>query len=142
MECVGASSNCWEFTHTHTHTHTQVDEVFKTDEGGLGIRMESTAELDDEGHPHTGSVHHVIQYIHPQGPVGLHNILQEGDEILEINGHILVGLQHQEAIEVVKQTPNFVQVVVCRVIGRNGEGRDGERAESHLAGGCGFSQLF
>ena len=44
----------------------QVDEVYKTEGGGLGIRMESTAELDEEGEPHSGSVHHVIQYIHPQ----------------------------------------------------------------------------
>lgn len=40
--------------------------MYKTEGGGLGIRMESTAELDDEGEPHTGAVHHVIQYIHPQ----------------------------------------------------------------------------
>ncbi len=40
--------------------------MYKTEGGGLGIRMESTAELDEEGEPHSGSVHHVIQYIHPQ----------------------------------------------------------------------------
>lgn len=97
--------------------------------------MESTADVDEEGHPHTGSVHHVIQFIHPQGPVGGHGILKEGDEILEINGHILVGLQHQEAIDVVKQTSNFVQVVVCHVVSENLKEHDEEKIETHSAGG-------
>ena len=34
----------------------------------------------------TGSIHHVIQYVHGDGPVGQHGILQEGDEILEVSG--------------------------------------------------------
>ena len=40
--------------------------MYKTEGGGLGIRMESTEEVDEEGQPQSGSVHHVIQYIHPQ----------------------------------------------------------------------------
>lgn len=65
-------------------------------------------------------IHSFIHYLFFQGPVGRHGILQEGDEILEINNNVLVGLQHNEAIEVVKHTPNFVQVVVCS-INKNGE---------------------
>ena len=49
-----------------------------------------------------------------QGHVGRHNILQGGDEILEINGNQLVGLHHEEAIEMIKKMPRFVQIVVCR----------------------------
>ena len=37
---------------------------------------------------HAGSIHHVIQYVHGDGPVGQHGILQEGDEILEVGGGI------------------------------------------------------
>ena len=35
-----------------------------------------------------GSIHHVIQYVHGDGPVGQHGILQEGDEILEVGAGI------------------------------------------------------
>ena len=51
-----------------------------------------------------------------QGHVGRHNVLEIGDEILEINGNQLVGLPHQEAIEVIKKTPGFVQIVVSRAV--------------------------
>ena len=51
-----------------------------------------------------------------QGPVDRHDILREGDEILEVNGNVLVGLQHHEAVEVIKNIPSFVQVVVCRAV--------------------------
>jgi len=42
--------------------------------------------------------------------------------MLEINGNVLLGLQHNEAIEVVKQTPDHVQVVICRERGPGPEG--------------------
>ena len=74
-----------------------------------------------------------------QGPVGRHDILREGDEILEVNGNVLVGLQHHEAIEVVKNTPSFVQVVVCRVVG---EELDGEGAESNPASKCALNNVL
>ena len=88
----------------------------KSDEGGLGIRLESTAELDEQGQPHMDSLHNVICYINPSGPVGRHNILREGDEIIMVNGHVLVGLPHDEATQVILNTPKFVTIVVCRTV--------------------------
>ena len=60
-----------------------------------------------------GTIHHVIQYIHPEGPVGRQQLLREGDEILEVNGVVLVSLQHDQAIEVIRDTPDHVRMVVC-----------------------------
>ena len=51
-----------------------------------------------------------------QGPVGCHGILRKGDEVLEVNGNVLVGLQHQEALEVVKSIPSFVRLVVYHAV--------------------------
>ena len=109
----------------------------KSDEGGLGIRLESTAELDEQGQPHMDSLHHIICHINPSGPVGRHNILQEGDEIIMVNGRVLVGLPHDEATRAILNTPKFVTIVVCRTApnGSAGkEGRDVERNESHHTG--------
>ena len=82
------------------------------------------------------SLHHVIRYVHPECPVGEHNILHEGDEILVVNGKVLVGLQHDQAIDVVKNMPNYVTIVVCRLLSDDvgGEEEEPERAESHLTG--------
>lgn len=104
----------------------------KSDEGGLGIRMESTAELDDQGQPHMDSLHHVIRYINPSGPVGRHNILQEGDEIIMVNGRVLVGLPHDEATTAILDTPSFVTIVVCRTV--SGDSNEPEKTGSHYTG--------
>ena len=93
----------------------------KSDEVGLGIRLESTAELDEQGQPHMDSLHNVICYINPSGPVGRHNILQEGDEIIMVNGQVLVGLPHDEATKVILNTPKFVTIVVCRTVPDGGD---------------------
>ena len=102
--------------------------MVKSDGGGLGIRMESTTQLDEQGQPHMDTLHHVIHYINPAGPIGRHNVLREGDEIIMVNGRVLVGLPHDEATKVILNTPNFVTIVVCRMVG--GEGHDPIRAES------------
>lgn len=99
--------------------------MIKSDEVGLGIRLESTAELDEQGQPHMDSLHNVICYINPSGPVGHHNILQEGDEIIMVNGHVLVGLPHDEATKVILNTPKFVTIMVCRTVPDDG-GEDHE----------------
>lgn len=95
--------------------------------------MESTSELDDQGQPHMDSLHHVIHYINPVGPVGRHNILREGDEIIMVNGCVLVGLPHDEATKVILNTPKFVTIIVCRTVD-TGEDHKLEVTESHHTG--------
>lgn len=112
----------------------------------------------------------MVQYVHAEGPVGQHGVLQEGDEILEVyknphtppffpptlsslpppprpifppsfpllfsstldqvNGTVLVGLHHNDAIEVVKDTPTHVTFVVCRSLVSK------DTVEPHLTGAC------
>ena len=104
--------------------------MIKSDEGGLGIRLESTAELDEQGQPHMDSLHNFISHINPSGPVGRHNILQEGDEIIMVNGQVLVGLPHDEATKVILNTPKFVTIVVCRTVSEGGgDERESMRTE-------------
>ena len=105
----------------------------KSSDVGLGIRMESTSELDDQGQPHMDSLHHVIHYINPAGPVGRHNILREGDEIIMVNGRVLVGLPHDEATKVILNTPKFVTIVVCQTVD-TGEDHESEVTELHHTG--------
>ena len=45
----------------------------------------------------------------------LNERLRIGDELLEVNGQTLVGVSHDEAIELVRQASNDVTIVVCRV---------------------------
>ncbi|XP_071170776.1 patj homolog isoform X5 [Mytilus edulis] len=46
--------------------------------------------------------------------------LKRGDELLMINGKSLIGLTHQEAVEVMRQAPKLVQIVVASKIKRSG----------------------
>ena len=57
----------------------------------------------------------MIQKIREGGPMDLNECLSVGDELLEVNGQTLVGVSHDEAIELVRQAPNDVTIVVCRM---------------------------
>ncbi|GLV42934.1 patj [Carabus blaptoides fortunei] len=61
--------------------------------GGLGISLEGTVDVEDgqEVRPH-----HYIRSILPEGPVGKNGTLKSGDELLEVNGHRLLGMNHLE----------------------------------------------
>lgn len=74
--------------------------------------METTADLDQNKQPEC--LHHKIVHINPSGPVGARGILRLGDEILEVNGRVLRGLQPAEAVAIVRDTPTVVRLVVCR----------------------------
>ena len=64
-----------------------------------------------------------------------------GDEILEINGNQLLGLPHQEAIDVIKKTPGFVQIVVCRPV-RKEVHRDREVVVVNPTSECGSQYII
>ena len=42
--------------------------------------------------------------------------LRIGDEILQVDGQVLVGLTHERATEVVREATNQVKLIVCRTI--------------------------
>ncbi|XP_078656443.1 multiple PDZ domain protein-like isoform X10 [Branchiostoma floridae x Branchiostoma belcheri] len=79
--------------------------------GGLGISLEGTVDVEDgqEVRPH-----HYIRSILPDGPVGVDGKLKGGDELLEVNGHQLLGLDHREVVGILKDLPTNVRIVCGR----------------------------
>lgn len=62
----------------------KVAELIKDLNGGLGISLEGTVDVEDgqEVRPH-----HYIRSVLPDGPVGRNGLLQSGDELLEVTTH-------------------------------------------------------
>uniref|UniRef100_A0A023F3W4 Pdz domain-containing protein n=2 Tax=Triatoma infestans TaxID=30076 RepID=A0A023F3W4_TRIIF len=83
--------------------------------GGLGISLEGTVDVEDgqEVRPH-----HYIRSILAEGPVGQNGKLKSGDELLEVNGHRLLGMNHIEVVTILKELPIAVRMVCAR---RNGD---------------------
>ncbi|KAK7081788.1 hypothetical protein SK128_023236, partial [Halocaridina rubra] len=79
--------------------------------GGLGISLEGTVDVEGgrEVRPH-----HYIRSILPDGPVGRNGRLCSGDELLEVNGHKLLGLNHVEVVGILKELPRSVRLVCGR----------------------------
>ena len=50
----------------------------------------------------------------PEGPVGKNGRLEAGDELLEVNGNKLLGLNHVEVVVILKELPLYVQMVCAR----------------------------
>ncbi|CAG9813000.1 unnamed protein product [Phaedon cochleariae] len=88
-----------------------IAQMHKDYEIGLGISLEGTVDVEDgkEVRPH-----HYIRNILPDGPVGRNGTLQSGDELLEVNGVQLLGLNHLEVVSILKQLPNFVSITCAR----------------------------
>lgn len=82
------------------------------EKGGLGISLEGTVDVEDgqEVRPH-----HYIRSILPEGPVGKNALLRSGDELLEVNGYKLLGMNHHEVVSILKDLP----LNVCIVCGRS-----------------------
>ncbi|XP_046389110.1 patj homolog [Ischnura elegans] len=79
--------------------------------GGLGISLEGTVDVEGgrEVRPH-----HYIRSILPEGPVGRNGRLRSGDELLEVNGCRLLGLNHVEVVANLKELPMHVRMVCAR----------------------------
>ncbi|KAK3592866.1 hypothetical protein CHS0354_004087 [Potamilus streckersoni] len=79
--------------------------------GGLGISLEGTVDVENgvEVRPH-----HYIRSILPNGPVGVNKRLRSGDELLEVNGKRLLGLNHKEVVGILKDLPQYVRLVCAR----------------------------
>ncbi|XP_017774513.1 PREDICTED: uncharacterized protein LOC108561189 isoform X2 [Nicrophorus vespilloides] len=88
-----------------------IAELTKEPTNGLGISLEGTVDVEggQEVRPH-----HYIRNILPHGPVGKNGILESGDELLEVNGIQLLGLNHVEVVSILKQLPSLVVLVCAR----------------------------
>ncbi|XP_011266396.1 uncharacterized protein LOC105257462 isoform X2 [Camponotus floridanus] len=95
-------------------TEIVVAQLKKFAEGsGLGISLEGTVDVENgqEVRPH-----HYIRSILPEGPVGQNGTLRSGDELLEVNGYRLLGINHMEVVSVLKELPINVRMVCGRNI--------------------------
>ncbi|XP_053150921.1 multiple PDZ domain protein isoform X30 [Hemicordylus capensis] len=73
-----------------------------SESSGLGISLEATVG------------HHFIRSVLPEGPVGRCGKLFSGDELLEVNGISLLGENHKDVVNILKELPIKVTMVCCR----------------------------
>ncbi|XP_068946831.1 multiple PDZ domain protein isoform X17 [Petaurus breviceps papuanus] len=73
-----------------------------SENSGLGISLEATVG------------HHFIRSVLPEGPVGHSGKLFSGDELLEVNGITLLGENHKDVVNILKELPIQVTMVCCR----------------------------
>uniref|UniRef100_A0A803TAS8 Multiple PDZ domain protein n=1 Tax=Anolis carolinensis TaxID=28377 RepID=A0A803TAS8_ANOCA len=94
--------NKWQ-TILGTNYEVVVAHVNKFSESsGLGISLEATVG------------HHFIRSVLPEGPVGRCGKLFSGDELLEVNGISLLGENHKDVVNILKELPIKVTMVCCR----------------------------
>lgn len=88
-----------------------VAQIKKFPIGGLGISLEGTVDVEGgrEVRPH-----HYIRSILADGPVGVNGKLRAGDELLEVNGERLFGMNHLEVVAILKELPQDVRMVCGR----------------------------
>ncbi|XP_070598665.1 multiple PDZ domain protein isoform X1 [Erythrolamprus reginae] len=75
-----------------------------SESSGLGISLEATVG------------HHFIRSVLPEGPVGRCGKLYSGDELLEVNGQSLLGENHNDVVNILKELPINVRMVCCRAV--------------------------
>ncbi|NXE26874.1 MPDZ protein, partial [Ardeotis kori] len=75
-----------------------------SESSGLGISLEATVG------------HHFIRSILPEGPVGRSGKLFSGDELLEVNEISLLGENHKDVVNILKELPIKVTMVCCRQV--------------------------
>ncbi|XP_022686830.1 patj homolog isoform X2 [Varroa jacobsoni] len=80
--------------------------------GGLGISLEGTVDVNEAGEEIRP--HHYIRSVLPDGPVGLNGVLRSGDELIEVNGRQLLGLDHRDVVMTLKDLPLNVEMVCAR----------------------------
>jgi multiple PDZ domain protein len=83
--------------------------------GSLGINVEGISNIDDEGNVIIDqNTRHFVRSVKQGGPAAEEGSLQSGDELLEVDSHPLVGVIHDEAIRIIRESGQFVRVVAAR----------------------------
>ncbi|KAG9486711.1 hypothetical protein GDO78_006865 [Eleutherodactylus coqui] len=73
-----------------------------SESSGLGISLEASGG------------HHFLRSILPEGAVGRSGKLYSGDELLEVNEITLLGQNHKDVVNILKELPISVRMVCCR----------------------------
>ncbi|XP_040273093.1 multiple PDZ domain protein isoform X7 [Bufo bufo] len=75
-----------------------------SESSGLGISLEASGG------------HHFLRSILPEGAVGRSGKLYSGDELLEVNEITLLGQNHKDVVNILKELPIGVTMVCCRPV--------------------------
>lgn len=82
------------------------------EKGSLGVSLKGTVDVEDDGSE--VRPHHYIQEIQPEGPIGHNGCIQEGDELLEVNGQRLLGINYKDVRKILSNLPQTVTLVCSR----------------------------
>ncbi|GFN83472.1 PDZ domain-containing protein 2-like [Plakobranchus ocellatus] len=80
------------------------------DENGLGIHIAGGKGCKK------GDIGIFVAAVTEGGAAQRDGRIKKGDELLMINGHSLIGLTHQEAVDALRHTPDLVQMVIASKI--------------------------
>ncbi|XP_076347110.1 patj homolog isoform X2 [Tachypleus tridentatus] len=80
---------------------------------GVGLGISLTGTVDVEGGKEVRP-HHYLRSILNDGPVGQNGKLRTGDELLEVNGKKLYGLNYVGVVSTLKELPSDVRLVCAR----------------------------
>lgn len=84
-------------------------EIYKT--GSLGFSLEGTVEVEDgiEKRPR-----HYILSISEDSAIANDGTLRPGDELLQVDDHILCSLMHADVLQILKETSDNVKIICAR----------------------------
>ncbi|XP_022238826.1 uncharacterized protein LOC106457273 isoform X3 [Limulus polyphemus] len=80
---------------------------------GVGLGISLTGTVDVEGGKEVRP-HHYLRSILNDGPVGQNGKLRSGDELLEVNGKKLYGLNYVDVVSTLKELPSDIRLVCGR----------------------------
>ncbi|XP_065834941.1 multiple PDZ domain protein-like isoform X2 [Oscarella lobularis] len=82
--------------------------------GSLGVSVEGVSKRDSGTGNEGNDTRHFVRAVKPGGPAALSGLLEEGDELLEVDGHVVCGLPHDEAIQRIRDSRQIVSIVFAR----------------------------
>ncbi|XP_076341271.1 patj homolog isoform X2 [Tachypleus tridentatus] len=88
-----------------------IDQFFKLPGTSLGISLTGTVDVEGERELRP---HHYLRSICNDGPVGRNGKLRSGDELLEVNGKKLYGLNYVDVVTTLKELPTEIHLVCGR----------------------------
>ena len=87
-----------------------IDEIDKLNTSCLGISLEGTVDIVNDEEKRS---HHYIRSILKDGPVDKCKRFKDGDELLEIDGHVLYNISYLDLLDILKNLPMRRMTIVC-----------------------------
>eukprot|EP00118_Oscarella_pearsei_P000868 m.6002 g.6002 ORF g.6002 m.6002 type:complete len:1738 (+) comp14693_c0_seq1:214-5427(+) len=82
--------------------------------GSLGISVEGVSKrLSSVGEPGSDT-RHFVRTVKPGGAAAASGHVLEGDELLEVDGHVVFGLAHDLAIQKIRDSSQVVTIIIAR----------------------------